>query len=467
MRRLRRMEDVPEVDLTAEVSVTTALLNHPLAWRVRAVEHLTIESSTSCRRRRSLQCAPLRPLVPQGLITDADAHALVVLNIASVPRGALLDLDFEGADGNPCFLLPRGEIAARESAYLLGLADELEVTLRDGPRALLRAALAFTEHPAWVFHSAEDLRRGVADYLADGLNAPVPDDILSSWIELDRRAAKLVAPYAAGNHGLSPTEHPLLAVPLVLRDLPGDGGLPALGLALEGYVDLLEEAAERAGPPERPTAANDLLSALADYGRNYDMLVATAVPLDRPFVLKYGERRTVALEGGSGVQDVVINDAGSNHVVVAIEDPNVVLVETELRSTDGDSAYGHFAVRKDPQTYAVYTHGEDRDYRAILHVKLAPLTRQQVAAYVVAVFLVCISAALAYEHPRRLADLALVAGPSALAAGVVLTRETTTLSTHLRRGSSRAVLVSLLVLLAVATGSYVTPLAVRALRSWC
>ncbi len=140
-----------------------------------------------------------------------------------------------------------------------------------------------------------------------------------------------------------------------------------------------------------------------------------------------------------------------------------MLVDTELRNTDGQSAYGHFAVRKDPQTYAVYTHGDDRDYRAILGFTLAPRPRQQVA-YIIAVFLVGISAALAYEHPRRLADLALVAGPSALAAGVVLTRETTTLSTHLRRRSSRAVLGSLL-LLAVATASYVAPLVASALRS--
>ncbi len=110
--------------------------------RVRAVEHLTVESATTCRRRRSLQCAPLRSLLPDGLVVEDEEEAFVVLNIASVPRGALLDLNLEGPGDTPCFLLPRPEIARRQAEYLLDLVDELELRIDDGVADLLRAVLA-------------------------------------------------------------------------------------------------------------------------------------------------------------------------------------------------------------------------------------------------------------------------------------------------------------------------------------
>lgn len=58
------------------------------------------------------------------------------------------------------------------------------------------------------------------------------------------------------------------------------------------------------------------------------MLVAVKVPLDEPFLIKYSERRHMTLSAdGSAHQDLVINDAGSNHVVVNVLDPNVRIRE--------------------------------------------------------------------------------------------------------------------------------------------
>lgn len=454
----RASDRVGWIDLSADDSVTTTLLSRPLDWRVRVVEHLDLETASSCLRRRSLQAAPLRPLLPES-VADSYATALVVLNVASVPRGALVDLDLLGPDEQPAFLLPRAEIARLEAEYLTSVAREADLEVDAGVRALLIAVLGHTT-TRWELGTNQDPLIFAADYLSDGFGRPIPDDVLASWTELDTRIAGLLQPHADNVRGLSACEHPLL-------------GLPALGdlidplardwhtmptAALRGYLELLE-AATLAARPDQPSAAKDLLAALADYGRNYDMLVAVMVPLDEPFLVKYSERRHMTLSAnGAAEQDLVINDAGSNHLVMNVLDPNVRIREVEALTAGLPSpAYGAFTTRQTPQTYAIYAYQADRDFRITLQLRLAPLRRLQYASYVAAGLLVLLAAGLAYEHPRRLQDLALIVGPSSLAASVLLTREPTTLSARLRTRSNLVVSIALLILVLIATLSYLWP----------
>lgn len=450
-----------EIDLSADTALTTDLIAGPLDWRVRIVEHVEVDTATSCRRRRSLHCLPLRSILPPNaaqLAAGADT-ALVVLNVASVPRGALLDLDVSGPDGSPAFLLPRAEIASREADYLRAAALDADLPdFNDRFRRLLEAVLGLTG-TAWELNTPEDLSARARDYLEDGLGLRVPNGSVQRWLELDKQAAERLAPFAEPEAGLSPTEHPLLGLPSFASSLDLDSAHweDSIDQALSEYLRLIE-AATLGLQRDTNSLAQELLVALADYGRNYDMLVATTVPLDRPFLIKYSERRTLSWRHNSSRQDLVISDALSNHVVLSVEDPNVRIRSVTATTAGQDTlAFGAFTTRQSEQTYAVYAHDPDRDYRIALNFTLAPLRRLQFVIYTTTVLLLLLAAAVAVEHPHKLSDLALIIGPSALAASVLLNREPSTLGSHLRRRSTVTLSGALLILLLAGAGSYLAP----------
>lgn len=457
MRWLRRIQGDQHVDLSQENAVTTALIARPLDWRVRAVEHIDLDTATTCTRRRSLQAAPLRPLLPPGMATHAST-ALVVLNVASVPRNALLDLDIEGPEGKPAFLLPRDEIARREANYLLTLATDAGLQVDDNLQLLLRSVL---RHPrtGWEVNNERTALSEAGKYLSDGFGVEVPEAAVRDWIRTDTEIAALLKPYADAAD-LSPTEHPILGLPDLVDvvDLNRPAWTASVSSVLKAYLALVSSAAQAGA--EQPSYAGELLTALADYGRNYDMLVATWVPLDEPFLIKYSERRQVNYSTwrNQAQQDLVISDAGSNHVVLNVTDPNVRITKFIAWSIDrtGD-AFGAFTTTDSPQTRAVYAYDADRDYRVLLEFTVKPLRRLSYIAYLTTALLLLLSAAVIHEHPARLQDLALIVGPSALAASVLLNREPSTLGSRLRLRSTFALGGALSILLLVSSLVYLWP----------
>lgn len=451
-----------DADLSADTALTTALIARPLDWRVRIVERLEIDTATSGRRSRSLQSLPLRTVLPPSTAEAAhDARtALVVLNVASVPRGALLDLDVSGPGGAAAFLLPRAEIASRECDYLLALTTDAGLNgTNEDLRHLLEAVLGYTS-TGWNLSDPEDLANFAVSYLEDGFGQqPLPEPVVARRLDLDRQIAPILAEFADPGIGLSPTEHPLLALPFFANtlDYGSSDWHNRIEQVLMDYLSLIKAATEAVGRNPQ-SAAHDLLSSLADYGRNYDMLVATTVPLDEPFLVKYSERRALSWSHNQTQQDLVISDALSNHVVLAVDDPNVRITAVKARTAGRDAdAFGAFTTRQSKQTYAVYAHDPDRDYRVTLEFTLAPLRRLQFVIYTTTVLVVLLAAAVAVEHPSQLRDLALIIGPSALAASVLLNREPSTLGSHLRRRSTAALGLALVLLLLAGTASYLIP----------
>lgn len=451
------------VDLTVVPEVTTTLLSRPLDWRVRVVEHLDVETSSSCIRRRSLQVAPLRPLLPPKLTARAD-EGLIILNVVSVPRRALVDFDVSGPDGAPAFLLPRAELSRREAAYLAHLAEDAGIAAGPGLQNLWAAAVGHTR-TAWSVRDDDAMDR-IGDYLADGFAATVDEKTLVRWQELDHDISNLLRPYADETVPLSTCEHPILALPDLADqvDVTTPGWTGSLTAALQSYLHVLRRAKRAAD--EGPSAATELLNSWADYGRNYDMMVATTVPLDAPFVLKYSERRQLDIDTtGTASQGLVLNDAISNHVVLNIFDANVKITGVQVNEARTDTpAFGALSDRHTDQTYAIYAHDQDRTYRAVLTFSLAPRPLLQIATYAAAVLLVLVAVGVAYEHPRRLQDLALIVGPSALAISIVTVREATTLTAKLRTRSTLVLLLAFVLLVVCATLSYLAP-ALRALLS--
>jgi hypothetical protein len=430
--------------------VSVALLNNPLGWRVRVVEEITVDSATSCTRRRSLQVAPLREVLA-GLVPRHATHALLALNVAPLPRGPLMDFDVSGPEGE-AWLLPRTEIAARQGEYLLGLAMPRGKAPSSSLMAVLTAILGFTGELL-----VDGQEPGIGLYLRDGLGRPVSAPVLANWADLTARCRAVLRPRLDEFRGHSAPENPILVLPQ-LFDLGVVATDTEATLLLAEYTDLLERMDREASTSSEPTVADEFLNSLADYANYYDLIVAMRVPLDEPFLVKFSERRDLDLTIlNEGEQDLVIADALSNHVSFKVSDPNVRIAEFEAHHPASDTpAYGAFQSRRDEQSRAFYAHDPERDYRIRLRFRLALLRRLQLVPYGVAALLLLLTIALWISWPTTLSTLALIVGPSALAASVLLYRDPTTLGSRLRFWTSLILTVGLFALIATAVILYVS-----------
>lgn len=447
------------VQLAESSELTTSFLLEPLAWRVRVVEHILVDSAHNCERRRSVQCAPLRQfLADRGFPVGAGARsAMVVVNVASVPRGPLMNFDVEGPLG-PAYLLPRHAIAERQAAFLRRLATDASLVVTDGCYALLRGMVGLPLGDALAEYGTR--RFSMVSYLRGGLGVADLSRYEKQWAELGESCVDLLGDRIDGDEDAIASLNPVMALPeaMSLLQLPSvDLSLEVLDRALIDPFELLTEADHADRAQTEPGAASELLNSLADYAVEYDLMVATRVPLDEPFMLKYSERRDLNLGTWSngGSQDVVISDAASNHVVLEVSDPNIVLQNVRVTATNSDGAtHGGFSSRDTGQAWTFYASDMDRDYRATLHFTARPTWRVGIVPYVVTLLLVLLTAGLWHSGTRGLGQLAIVAGPSALAASVLLARDQSTLAAYLRRRTDLLVAGALLALLVSCVALY-------------
>lgn len=376
------------VQLAESSELTTSFLLEPLAWRVRVVEHILVDSAHNCERRRSVQCAPLRQfLADRGFPVGAGARsAMVVVNVASVPRGPLMNFDVEGPLGS-AYLLPRHAIAERQAAFLRRLATDASLVVTDGCYALLRGMVGLPLGDALAEYGTR--RFSMVSYLRGGLGVADLSRYEKQWAELGESCVDLLGDRIDGDEDAIASLNPVMALPeaMSLLQLPSvDSSLEVLDRALVDLIVLLTEADHADRAQTEPGAASEFLNSLADYAVEYDLMVATRVPLDEPFMLKYSERRDLNLGTWSngGSQDVVISDAASNHVVLEVSDPNIVLQNVRVTATNSDGAtHGGFSSRDTGQAWTFYASDMDRDYRATLHFTARPTWRVGIVPYVV------------------------------------------------------------------------------------
>lgn len=459
MRRWIGAGDAREksVDLSGDRDLTTNLLFYPLDWRIRAVEQIRLDGAYSCARRRSLQCGPLRELLPTRWKESRATEALIVLNVAPVGRGPLLDFDVAGPLG-PAYVLPRTEIAEREAHFLTRLASEAGLAMSPLCLDLITAALGLSDTAATEHYGSR--RFSLTRYLEDGLGRRISPDLVREWSELSRRADQVLRSRVVGSRPLMATLDPVIAVPSMSIAASGDDA--AIRAALFDYAEFLEAALVQSGSQESTSAADDLLNSIADYSISFDLLVATRVPLDEPFVVTYSERRDLKISWLTrrARQDVVLADARSNHLTLEATDANTKVHRVRARVPGSRQlTYGGFAGRQSDQYWTMYASDLDRDYRASLRFRILPLARLEVVPFAVAAVLLLLTLGLWHDRVRTIGELALIAGPSALAASVLLAREQSSLGARLRGPVTWAVAgaLAVLVLSAVLLYLVVTP----------
>jgi hypothetical protein len=368
-----------------------------------------------------------------------------------MPRGPLLDFDVSGPDG-PAHLLPRPEIARRQARFLANLAESAGLEMHTELASLVELTLGFSPPTTLDMRN----RRSIRQHLESGVEDRIPGFRLEHWMTIGRQCAEILGPRTDRPAPINATQQPLLVVPELIaagtaRDVHHAGAL------LRAYRDWLREVSIAAALPDA-TAADDLLESIADYGTSYDMLVATRVPLDKPFVLKYSERRTLQLRRltNRGHQELVIADALTNHLAIRVVDPSVEIRDVQVLSTSGEGAFGLFTTRASKQVHASYAHGEDREFRINLNFRLSPLPRLRFVPYLVAGLLALLTAGIINEGVANLRDAALIVGPAALAASVLLVRDPSTLGSRLRVRSTALVLLAFIGLVGATAYQYVT-----------
>lgn len=421
-------------------ALTVHLMANQLEWRVRAVESVVLDAASTCLRRRSLQIAPMRALLAPHLPRVEKAgpwtHAVVGLPIAPFPRGPLLDFDIDGPSG-PASLLPRAETATREALYLEGLATQLGVTVTESVRALLVEVLG------WA-----DAETDHADLFDDPVLDSVGPAARREWLRVSADCGRMLGPYVAAL-GETAVTNPAVAMSALAR--MGFWQSESEGSAmLAGYRDLVRVATQTAfGRDDRAPIAGEFLAPLGDYADTYDLMAAVRIPLDEPFVVKCSERRDLRLDSrrNTGHQDLVIADARSNHVTVTVRDPNVRISRADaFRAGDSELAVGTSVTRRNDQFVAFYSHDPNRDYRVRVDLRLALLRRLELVPFFAAGFVVLLSLALMATPDLDLRTLALLGGPAALAASVLVGREQSTLGSRLRVRSTVVLCVALAVL---------------------
>lgn len=446
------------LDLTS-VEVTRRLLAEPWAWRERAVERLSVGSAEFVHRNRSLQSRSLYPLV-EDLACGArpSSHAFVILPLGLLPKQPLLRFDVTGPFGQPT-LLRRPAIAERQSALLEMYAREAGLDLPDALRLALPVLLAFTEG-SWAAVQAQTRRADdpIELYLRGGLSsAPTASAVRRLRVASDR-AHKSLDPFnELPADTTSSAESPFLAVPLLVEDGHVDDLAGAVRV-VEQYAHFVEAAAAQTSTSS-PSAVGDLLSVLADYGRQWELMVLAEVPLDRPFVMTFEHMDPASVRGWRNViaLTVVIADADSNHVTVSVDDPGTRLVGVQGRHPrTGDLAAMGSTSRQTDELHAFYVWENDVDFRVTLSGRLGVLKRVAAGNVLVAVTVLLVAVALALRSPRTLPELAVIAGPTAAAASLLLLREPSTLASRLRLRYSVLNLMSVLVLVGVAVWRFLT-----------
>ncbi|WP_206446482.1 hypothetical protein [Agrococcus sp. KRD186] len=418
--------------------MTVELLSRPLDWRVRVVEEIVVESATSCLRSRSLQVSPLRRLLRRHVRRNA-THALLAMNVAPMPRGPLLDFSVEGPEGSG-WLLPRVEIAERQALYLESLAKQIRLETSPQLHGLLVAICGFTGE--WIGDSLD--RATLERYLELGVGEVLPKDAVAAWREVADACRAVLRPFLDVFKGYSAPEDPALVIPEILEAGVISNFDEATALLGE-YRELIERLhrhhREHDGSP-----GLEFLRSLADYANHFDLMVALKVPLDEPFLVKIEDRRALKLTAlrNTGDQELVVADAQTNHVTFKVPDPNVRIAAFSARVPGSPAfAQGAFHAREDEQGVSLYAHETERDYRIRLVFKLAPLARLRVVPWFASLLLFLLTAALLVDQPTDLRTLALITGPAALGASILLVREASTLGSRLRLLASVAVLVAL------------------------
>lgn len=435
------------VDLTENLALTLLLMDDTWAWRHRVVERLEIGPSHHLRVSSTLTMELARGLV-QDFVDPDTAAIRALLPVTMRPKRLLIDFRLEGSQGESVHRLLRPNIAAVQSEYL-GLViegsaarDALSVGL---PEPLREAICVFTPGVAqWYADHGDSTHHGLARYLAEGLGFPVRINDVARWHGQAMAAGSRLADAIGEKADLwSSSENILLALP-GMDPLPRDPD--EIGATVAAYCEAVDAAA----------VAGDqrLLEVLADYGRRWEVVVETAVPLDEPFEIRVIEERPVEVDENGWIEDVIVfGDARTMHLEARLTDPALEIAEYDLQANDGSRIGIPIleAVRHTPEVFAAYTAEIERPEFAVLCLRLHLRSHVLHARGAVEVLVWAgVGGAFLFSDPRNLIGaFAILTVPSTFAVTVLLAATASPVAGMIERQSRKRILVASALLWAI------------------
>jgi len=436
------------VDLTATSEFTFTLLGDTWAWRQRLVEEFAIGSTWHAQVSSAYQVEFPDDMLPSSC-DGADA-VRVLLPMATRPKRPLLGLDIRNSAGWGCHLLLRVSIAAIQAEYLARLRDGLELSDRFSagvPDALLEAISVFTPDVYKEFDpDGKWSPDRAANYLSAGLGFQVTAEETVPLCAMQAQAAvKLCTALQEPEDPLSSSEQILLAIP---RVEPRPTSVGEVTRVVQEYVASVAEA----------TKASDrgFLVALAEYGRRWEVIVETVVPLREPTRITIVEDRPLGLQKSVTRQLVSLGDARSAHAQFRLTDPAVEFSPIGKGSSIVD-IFGNpvgvpylEGVRDTPEALALYTADPDRPYYLDVRLTLRPTLEVRLVLWALLTLVVlAVAVAARARGPELNTLLGLVTVPTTFAVALLLVREETSLAARLQRGPRLLLLGAVAVLWAV------------------
>jgi hypothetical protein len=371
------------------------------------------------------------------------------------PKDLLLNVDFAGVRGAPAALLLRQEAAELQAQYIAHVdgrplsAQPLGGALWIGVSAYTKSA--WREHVArtrpWWFRRKTSKGRdrwriaALTSYLNSDLALAIDRADVSRWLgKLDGARQLLVDALEEGPDPESASECVLLAIPFMpfrpqrIRDI-------------DTLVSEFDTAVQ--------SMSADARQVVAEYGRRWEAVVDTTVPVGVVCSIKLSEQRPwLGAPSSTMEQEIAFGDATTTHVEIRAADHGVVLDRPTISDLVGERvgvAVGD-SMRQTEDAIAIYASDSVRPYFARVSVR----ARVRFGVRVLILWLLALIAAaglVAVQLPEDddLVDsLSLLTFPLTLAGALVLTRETTTLAERLLRRWKTGLVVAVALLWTIA-----------------
>ena len=426
-------------DLTEDWNLTFALLDDTRAWRERAVHEIVLRDSDHVNASTAYQIR-----LPLELIRDFEPtvnpgdRTRLLLPFTIRPKHLLLNVDFAGLKGEPAALLLRQAASELQAAYLAHVDGR---PLGDQPvgGALWVGVSAYTAS-AWREHRARfrpqvghrlragwyDLwrRQALAAYLNADLELGIEPGHVAQWLgETEAARLALVEALGEGEDPESSSECILLAIPF----------MPIRPARIEDIAILVHEFC----------AAVDSMNAqarrlLAEYGRRWEAILETVVPVGQACSIKLTEQRPwIGAPSPILRQELALGDATTTHVEIRAADHGVVLDRPRLVDLVGRRVGFALAdeVRETPDAVAIYAADAPGRYFARVSVRArVRLGHRLLIMWLLVLIVAAGGVVLALPANDDLVEsLALLIFPLTLAGAVVLSREATSLAERLLR----------------------------------
>ena len=454
----------PFIDLANQRDLTFALLDDTKAWRERAIYEIVLRDSdhvdVSTAYQLHLPVDLIRRYEPTVKPGD---RVRLLLPFTIRPKQLLLNVNFSGVKGESCALLPRAKDSELQAAYLAHLDSEAlgEQPLLDN---LWRGISAYTALP-WRNHrndakprpwrrllpGFEDVwrQRALAAYLNADLELDIELVHVERWLRrIDGARQRLVTALGEGEDSESSSECILLAIPF-MPERPN--GLQDIEELLERFCETIETINDRS------------LRTLAEYGRRWEVILETVVPVGQTCSVKLSEQRPwigvppaarsatpASLTRWERVerfvriittrsdldQMLVLGEARTTHIEIRAADHDVVLGPPRITDLiDERETVPVVEARVTLDAIAIYAAGSDEQRFARIRLRAkARLGHKIVVVWLSLLMFAAGCVAIQLPSDAQLVEsLALLTFPLTLAGAVILSRETTSLAARLLR----------------------------------